>query len=69
MKVCHSLLAIVKATDTNWATHAEDAEIHVISALLISKSFPTKEVITVIPPIVKEFIAIAIVAVRTKRIS
>jgi hypothetical protein len=50
-------------------THAEEALIHVISAFDMFKSFPINDVMTVMAPIVNEFMAIAIVAVRTKSIS
>ena len=50
-------------------TYKEDALIQVVSALVIFRSLPTKEVITVTEPPVNEDIATAIVAVRTNRIS
>jgi hypothetical protein len=50
-------------------TYKEDALTQVISALVIFRSLPTKEVITVTEPPVNEDIATAIVAVRTNRIS
>jgi hypothetical protein len=50
-------------------TYDDDADIHVISGVVILRSRPTKEEITVTLPVVMELIPIAMVAVRTKRTS
>jgi len=50
-------------------TYKEDALTQLISALVIFRSLPTKEVITVTEPPVNEDIATVIAAVRTNRIS
>lgn len=47
-----------------------DAElVHVISAVVMPRSFPTNEVMTIIEPPRREPIAMAIVAVKTNRVS
>jgi hypothetical protein len=50
-------------------THEEAAESQVISGVVIFRSRPTNEVMTVILPAVMELIPIAIVAVSTKSTS
>ena len=47
-------------------TDEEEAVIQVISALVIFRSSPTNEVMTVVDPIRKELIETAIVVVKTK---